>query len=301
MKPGMIFDIQRFSLHDGPGIRTTVFLKGCLLHCLWCHNPEAVSARPQLGYRADLCDHCLACVGVCPKAAHYAMDGAHVYDRAMCQVCGMCVEACSRQALRIFGQGMTIDEVMAIVERDRAYYVRSGGGLTLSGGEPLAQFGFSRGLLERARQAGIHTCLETCGAAPRRRFAELLPLVDIFLFDYKATDPRFHRDLTGVDNRLILSNLHWLLEQGAQVVLRCPLVPGVNDHPEHLRAIASLSNLDPAPTRIEIMAYHDLGRTKAEQVGILAGSLSVPSADETDKSRWLEALRDNGCRNLVVG
>jgi pyruvate formate lyase activating enzyme len=193
------------------------------------------------------------------------------------------------------------DDVMAIVERDRAYYDRSGGGVTLSGGEPLAQFGFARELLEAARNAGIHTCVETCGALPQKCFGELLPLVDVFLFDYKATDPVLHRELTGVDNRLIISNLHWLLDQGAQLVLRCPLVPGINDQPEHLRTIAALSRATPAPLRIEIMAYHDLGRTKAEQIGDTTLMVSIPTAGEAVTSLWLESLRKAGCQNVVLG
>jgi pyruvate formate lyase activating enzyme len=301
MKTGIVFDIQRFSLHDGPGIRTTVFLKGCPLHCSWCHNPEAISAQPQLAYRADLCDHCLACVRACPNEAHYAMDCAHVYDRALCQACGACVDACPQQALRLFGKSMAVDEVMAIVDRDRAYYDRSGGGLTLSGGEPLAQYGFTRELLEAAKRVGIHTCIETCGSVAPERLSELIPLVDVFLFDYKATDPALHLELTGVDNRLILSNLHLLLERGAHIVLRCPLVPGINDQPEHLQAIAALSALVPAPERIEIMAYHDLGKSKAEQIGSAAGRVSISSADEAVKLSWLESLHNNGCLNIDFG
>jgi pyruvate-formate lyase-activating enzyme len=150
------------------------------------------------------------------------------------------------------------DDVMAIVERDRAYYDRSGGGLTLSGGEPLAQFGFARELLEAARNAGIHTCVETCGALPQKCFGELLPLVDVFLFDYKATDPVLHRELTGVDNRLIISNLHWLLEQGAQLVLRCPLVPGINDQPEHLRPLRRSPRANPCAA-----AHRDHGLSRS--------------------------------------
>lgn len=301
MKTGLVFDLQRFSLHDGPGIRTTVFLKGCPLHCAWCHNPEAIRRTPQLAYRVERCDHCLACVGACPHEAHSAADGLHIYDRALCRDCGACVEACPRQALRLFGKSRSVEEITAIVVRDRVYYDRSGGGLTLSGGEPLAQFGFSVGLLEAAREAGIGTCVETCGECSRQRLAKILPLVDVFLFDYKASDPQLHRELTGVDNRLILSNLRWLLGQGARVVLRCPLVPGINDQPEHLKNIAALSQLSPAPERIQIMAYHDLGRSKAEQIGSVAGLSTFPSASEAVKSAWLESLQKYGCSSPELG
>jgi pyruvate formate lyase activating enzyme len=301
MKTGLVFDIQRFSLHDGPGIRTTIFLKGCPLHCAWCHNPEAVASAPQLAYRADRCDHCLACVGSCPHGAHLAAGGLHVYERRLCESCGACVESCPQQALRLIGRNMGVEEIMGVVVRDRAYYDRSGGGLTLSGGEPLAQFDFSMGLFEAAKEAGITTCLETCGAVSHKRLAKILPLVDVFLFDYKASDPRLHRELTGVDNRLIVSNLEWLLGQGARVVLRCPLVPGINDQPEHLQRIAALSHLSRAPERIEIMAYHDLGRTKAGQVGRVPGLAAIPSADAAVKAGWLESLRDYGCGNLELG
>lgn len=301
MNTGMVLDIQRFSLDDGPGIRTTVFLKGCPLHCAWCHNPESISPLPQLAYRPEKCDGCLACIPACPQHAHSAVDGLHRYDRALCHVCGACADVCAPRALSVLGKSQSVDEIMAIVVRDRAYYDRSGGGLTLSGGEPLAQFAFTHSLLGAARQAGIRTCLETCGAGSQQHLAALLPLVDLFLFDYKATDPLLHRYLTGVDNRLILSNLHWLLEQGARVVLRCPLVPGVNDLPEHLRAIAALSRANPSPERIEIMAYHDMGRAKAEQIGRAAGLGSIPSADQAVKNTWFKSLQDYGCKNLVLG
>ncbi len=301
MKTGLVFDIQRFSLHDGPGIRTTVFLKGCPLHCAWCHNPEAIDRSPQLAYRADRCDNCLACVRACPHGAHSAIDGVHTYRRALCRNCGTCVETCPPQALRLIGKTRSVEEVMAIVARDRAYYDRSGGGLTLSGGEPLAQFDFSTRLLTAARHARIGTCVETCGACSPARLAKILPLVDVFLFDYKASDPQLHRRLTGVDNRLILSNLRRLLGQGARVVLRCPLVPGINDQPAHLRSIAALSRLSPAPERIEIMAYHDLGKAKAGQVGRAAGLEAIPSASAAVKSAWLESLQNYGCSNLNLG
>ena len=211
------------------------------------------------------------------------------------------METCPQGALRLIGKTASVEEIMALVLRDRAYYERSGGGLTLSGGEPLAQVGFSLALLRTARTAGIHTCMETCGQTTQKRLAELLPCVDLFLFDYKATDPVLHKKLTGVDNRRILSNLQWLLEQGARVVLRCPLAPGINDQPAHLAAIAALSARTPAPERIEIMAYHDLGKTKAEQIGSAANMAPVPRADAAMKSFWLESLREAGCPNVALG
>ena len=207
MSSGNLFDLQRFSLHDGPGIRTAVFMKGCPLRCVWCHNPESQSRKPQISFRAEVCALCAACVAACKQNAHVVNAtaaatpvGGHEFHREACKVCGKCVEACVYEALQLSGKETTVEIVMAEVLRDRPYYASSGGGLTLTGGEPLAQLDFTVELLTAARSAGIHTCLETSGYASRRAFEKVLPLVDLFLYDYKVTDPRRHREWTGVDN-----------------------------------------------------------------------------------------------------
>lgn len=299
---GIVFDIQRCSLHDGPGIRTTVFLKGCPLRCLWCHNPESYRRSPQIGFQQSRCTSCLNCASACDHQAHRVDPlGNHVLDRERCVVCGQCISACPQEALRLFGREMSVDEVMVEVEADRMFYARSGGGLTLSGGEPMLQFEFTRALLLEARSRGVHTCLETSGQAPSARYEELLPLVDLFLFDIKATDPHKHAALTGIDNALIQQNLALLLDRGAGVILRCPLVPGVNDDTAHLAAIAAWSQREPGPRGIEIMAYHNMGREKAYQVGDQPLLSSVESASETVQQDWLSILHSHGCHMAVLG
>jgi glycyl-radical enzyme activating protein len=298
---GLIFDIQRCSLHDGPGIRTTVFFKGCPLRCVWCHNPESVLHTPEIGYRQDRCHRCGACAEVCEQGAHQVTEEQHLYNRAACIVCEKCVSACPAEGLRKIGDWMTVDQVLTEVELDRAYYQFSGGGMTLSGGEPMLQFPFTLALLQTARQRDLHTCLETCGHSSEAKYGQVLPFVDLFLFDYKATDPELHQRLTGVSNHVILSNLDFLLSNGAQVVLRCPLVPGFNDDAGHLAKIAELSQRYPQLVGIELMAYHELGREKALQVGRAVSLEDVKTTESSEKDRWLAALQSLGCLNAKIG
>ena len=216
-------------------------------------------------------------------------------------VCGQCIPVCPQDALRLIGQELTVDAVLAQVEVDRIFYARSGGGMTLSGGEPMFQFAFTRSLLQGARQRGIHTCLETCGQASRERYAEFMPLVDLFLFDFKAADAEKHRALTGISNTLILENLAFLLDTGASLILRCPLIPGVNDDEAHLQAIAAWSHRSPPPQRIELMPYHDMGKDKAVQIGAKSRLGSVRTADESIQAGWLSRLSNLGCENVIFG
>jgi pyruvate formate lyase activating enzyme len=297
---GVVFDIQRFALHDGPGIRTTVFLKGCPLRCLWCHNPESQAFEPQVAYDAERCQSCEASVQAHAHGVETLGLLADAADFAPGAAAGTLTKACPHGALTVIGQPMTVEEVMAEVLRDEAYYRRSGGGLTLSGGEPLAQPAYAVALLQAAKARGLHTCLDTSGAVARARIVAAAEVTDLFLFDYKATDPAEHRRLTGISNRLILDNLDALYRRGAQILLRCPLVPGVNDTPEHLAGIAALADRYPRLVGVEVMPYHDLGREKASRIGqeyVLAG---VPSADDVTKATWLDRLHDLGCTQARV-
>jgi glycyl-radical enzyme activating protein len=268
MTSAMIFDIQRNSLHDGPGIRTTVFMKGCPLRCLWCHNPESFSEKQDLAFFGDRCTMCGACVDACPHHVHSISNNLHHLDRSACRFCGRCVEACLFDAVRITGKRMTVEEVLRATLRDIQYYRESGGGLTLSGGEPMQQFDFVLELLEKAKKEGIHTCLDTCGMAPVRQFEAVLPHVDLFLFDIKATDPTEHARLTGVSNDRIMANLRFIYRMGGQLELRFPLVPGVNDNPEHLDRIRQLKIEFPGTRGFTIMPYHHTGSLKYTRYGI---------------------------------
>jgi len=199
------------------------------------------------------------------------------------------------------GYETSVDEVLKEVLKDRDYYESSGGGLTLSGGEPMAQFDFAKALLIGAKSYGLHTCMETCGYAPQTHFQEILPLVDLFLYDYKATDPLLHKKLTGVSNDLILSNLAYLYNQKARIILRCPLIPGVNDDEEHLAGIADISRRFPGLDGIEIMAYHNLGTDKSLMLGRQPEYQDKPSASNSQKETWLIKLKDLGCEKVVIG
>lgn len=296
---GRVLDVMRGSVHDGPGIRTTVFLKGCPLHCIWCHNPESQSREIELSFIAERCVSCGACQRACSSGVHRVESGGHAIDRARCARCGACVDACSAGALELKGRMASVGEVIREVLADRAYYESTGGGMTLSGGEPMAQYDFARALLQEARRQGVHTAVETCGFAPTRQYVEIAPIVDLFLFDCKGVDEALHRRHTGVSNRLILSNLAVLSSLDAAVILRCPLVPGENDTEENLRGIAALAKAHSAIRGVEIMPYHRMGREKGVRAGMDI-PFDAPSATPDQKERWIETLRALGVPLLTA-
>jgi glycyl-radical enzyme activating protein len=265
---GMVFDIQKFSLHDGPGIRTTVFLKGCPLRCLWCHNPEAHEAGPEISFIPSKCVGCGVCVQACPQNGHaIASDGTHSFHRTRCRRCGACTETCYAKALESIGGEMSVAAVLTDVEKDKPFYATSGGGMTVSGGEPLFQFDFTLALLQEAKRHGLHTCIETCGFAPFERLERLVPVVDLFLYDYKETDPARHREYTGVPPEVIVDNLVRLDRLGAKSILRCPIIPGLNARDDHFAGIAALANRLRNLGEIHLMPYHPLGHPKSARLG----------------------------------
>jgi len=228
-RTGMIFNIMRFCVHDGPGIRTTVFFKGCTMDCRWCHNPEGLSDRPDLSYRPDMCIQCGECFGVCPNGAVEFSDGRYHHVWSRCQRCGVCAEVCVTGARELIGRHVSVDEVMDEVEKDAVFYSESGGGVTFSGGEPLMQPGFLLSLLDACLERGIHTAVETSGCASWNDLEMISKKVGLFLFDLKVMDDDMHAARTGVSNRLIIYNLEKLASVRDDIVIRIPIIPGVND------------------------------------------------------------------------
>jgi pyruvate formate lyase activating enzyme len=266
--PLWVTNIQRFSIHDGPGIRTTVFLQGCPLRCRWCQNPECLTPGPQLKFTRALCVGCAACVHVCPQSCHSAADGEHRVERAACTKCGRCAAACPTRALEIIGEQRTPEEIMAVVARDRAFYETSGGGVTLSGGEPLEQAEGVVELLRLARERGIHTAVETCGSVEWYTVEAVLAHVDLWLYDLKHFDPAAHRAATGVGNRHILGNLARLLDAGAEVILRVPIIPTQNADDGFLSDLVSYVSDRPALSEVHLMPYNRLAEPKYEAIGM---------------------------------
>ncbi len=287
---GIIFDIQRMSLHDGPGLRTSVFLKGCPLHCIWCHNPESHALRPQVFYKPDKCLKCGACGEIC--ALHTVNAQEHLYARDECRACMKCVQACPAGALEQSGRELSVDETMAVLLRDRPFYEASGGGVTLSGGEVFAQFDFALALARRCKENGLHVAVETSGFAKTGQVEALAAYTDLFLYDIKETDPERHRAFTGVDNVLILQNLHRLNDMGKTVTLRCPIIPGCNDRMEHLRAVAELANSLPCVRQINVIPYHTLGNTKYDWLSREYSLKSTAMPDKDTVNGWISAMRE---------
>jgi pyruvate formate lyase activating enzyme len=266
---GLVFDIQRFSVHDGPGIRTTVFLKGCPLRCLWCQNPESMQRQPEITYIASKCIGCDKCLEVCPEGAIEKMaDGTRRIDRDACTMCGDCVEYCYAGAMNIFGRYLTVPELFEEVERDRDFYTNSGGGVTFSGGEPTAQPDFLRAACREAKERGLHTTIDTCGYTGTETLATILPYIDLVLFDIKHMDSAEHKSLTGVPNELILENLLTISSLGLPVYIRVPLVPGCNDSPDNIRATAAFVADQPTVQQLDILPYHRLGEPKWQRLGM---------------------------------
>jgi len=302
MGKGTTFDLQRFSIHDGPGIRTTVFLKGCPLRCWWCSNPESISPKPQLSYLAARCIGCDACLQVCqPGAITKLSSGPVAIDRAKCTDCGDCAAVCDPKALELVGREVDVDAVMEIVLRDRDYYARSGGGLTLSGGEPLLQPEFAEMLLHAAKNHGLHTCVETSGYAGWEILDRLRLAVDLWLFDYKETDPHRHARFTGRERATVVQRLQQLHDAGAPILLRCPIIPECNARPDHLDGIAALARRLPRLHGVELLPYFDLWRGKLDRFGLkteLPATVRPPS--RATVKAWNDYLRERGVRLVAT-
>lgn len=295
---GMVFDIQHYCLHDGPGIRSTVFLKGCPLSCRWCSNPESQKRRPQLLFYRNLCVGCGACVEVCPrKALSLEADGLHM-DRARCTGCGRCVPVCLQNARVLSGRLMDVEEVCEEVRQHWRIFMHSGGGVTCGGGESLAQPGFLLALLTRLHdELGLHTCLDTSGHAPWRTLRAMLPHLDLILLDIKHMDPARHREATGRDNGPVLRNARELGRRCFPVVIRLPLIPAFNDTEDNLQALGAFLAEVGLP-ELEIMPYHEFGLSKYAALG---QPYSPPPAKAPDVEKAESILRGFGLDVRVHG
>lgn len=256
-----VFAIQRFCTHDGPGIRTTVFFKGCQLRCAWCHNPESQAPQPQIFYAANLCVGCGACVAVCPKSRHLLANEQHIFQREYCTRCMVCARACPTGALQQVGTAMSVEEILREVERDRAYYECSGGGITLSGGEPFAQPAPAIEILKMAKQRGIHTAVQTCGAVSIDTLRAAAPFVDLFLWDIKDTDPARHLANTCAPLDPILDNLHTIAATNANIIIRAIIVPHINDSAVHRHKLGQLG------FPVQYIPYRPLEKPKHQLLG----------------------------------
>ncbi len=291
-----IFDIQRFSVHDGPGIRTLVFFKGCPLHCAWCSNPESQTRDPQLMFYPEKCIGCQRCVGVCETGASFVVDNVVRYDRALCNSCGRCVDACPADARRMAGTLMDVAQVMEEIEKDWLFYQRSNGGVTFGGGEATLYPAFVDAVALRCQAKGIHTAIETCGFADWSVLERATRHIDLVLYDVKHMESDVHRALCGQGNELILANLAKLCRlRRSEIVVRVPILPGLNDDEAHINHLARfVGALDGGVKRVELLAYHRFGVKKYERLGreYELDGMGVP--DDEDLAAIKEVMESHG-------
>jgi pyruvate formate lyase activating enzyme len=299
---GTIFDVKRFSIHDGPGIRTTIFFKGCPLNCAWCHNPEGIAATREMMYWEKRCARCGTCMDICPQnAISPSPEGTFIIDPNLCTLCGDCAQACPYEARRIVGREVTVAQVMADIERDVVFYDESGGGVTFSGGEPLMQPGFLLALLQACREREIHTAVDTTGFAAPGILDRIGDNADMFLFDLKLMDDERHQVHTGVSNALILSNLRRLSSKGHNVIVRTPILPGINDDDENIVRTGEFVSSLAGPPQIDILPYHNTGVDKYHKLG---KTYRLPDLKSLSNSRMTEianTLRGFGLQVTIGG
>lgn len=289
---GQISDYKRMSVHDGPGIRTTLFLKGCPLRCLWCHNPENLHVQPSLSFTQKLCASCGACVDVCPQHVHRIEGGLHEIRYEACINCGACMRECFTGALKLYGEESTSEAAAARLLEDQVFYEQSGGGVTFSGGEPLLQSGFLQETMALLKMHGIHIAVDTCGDVPWEAFEAVLPYTDLFLYDIKHIDPELHRKGTGAGNERILENLRRLQACGVSVEIRTPVIPGYNDDEKTLHGIAALLRDCPRVATWRLLPYHSMAKAKYEAIGM---PYAMPDTEMPDANR-MRSLQKELCR-----
>ena len=281
MQTGQIFDIKKYAIQDGPGIRTTVFFKGCPLSCWWCHNPEGLDVATQRLYRPERCIGCKSCLEACSNGAIEKLNGRLLWNAAACGYCQACAKACPAEAIEFVGKTMTVEEVVAEITKDTLFYDQSSGGVTISGGEPFMQPSFLIQLLDTCGQLEIHRSVDTSGHVDTRTLLEAATRVDLFLYDIKHMDPEMHYRYTGVSNDLILANLRQLSRQGARIIIRLPVVPGINTDEENIDRTGSFIASLPGVTEINILPYHRAADAKYQSLDLKnkAGDVQRASDD----------------------
>ena len=293
---GIIFDLKRFAVHDGEGLRSTLFLKGCPLRCPWCQNPEGISQKPILWYNPQVCLHCGSCVAACPHSALTHTDRIHI-DHNVCEQCGKCVDVCPAAAMSLYGKTVTAQEAADMLLRDRVFFEEKGG-VTLSGGEALMQWQFAAEVLRLCKEAGADTAIETCLLAPRQALEAMLPVTDHFLVDIKFMDADLHRHHLGADNRQILQNFEWLLEKGAKILVRTPLIPGYTATEENIRSIARYLHATAPQVPYELLNFNPLCRSKyaaLEQDYPVSGNALTAE----QMQQFYEILAQEGITNII--
>ena len=281
MNTGIIFNIKKFAIHDGPGIRTTVFLKGCPLRCQWCHNPESWLRKPEISLDQEKCIRCYQCVSLCPEQAIFLKDDYPYTDQKKCALCSTCVSICPAQARGIIGRRISTVKVIRELRKDLIFYQESDGGVTFSGGEPLEQIDFLAELLLICKEESIHIAVDTCGYAPWSNLERILSLVDLWLFDLKILDEQKHKHYTGVSNQLILENLRRLSKKTKKIEIRIPLIPGVNDNIEEMAEMAGLIR-SLSLSEVNILPFHRLGLEKYRRLGLSANMEEIGALSQKD-------------------
>ena len=296
MNTGTIFDIKKFAIHDGPGIRTTVFLKGCPLRCMWCHNPESWLRSPEIMFDYKKCIQCYQCISLCPAKALEIKDSYPCTDKERCQSCGTCVVICPGKAREIIGKNVNVEQVLVEIKKDLIFYQQSQGGVTFSGGEPLLQIGFLSKLLSLCQQEGIQTAVDTCGYVPWTSFEKIEKLVDLWLYDIKLIDEKKHYRYTGISNKLILDNLKKLSGKTCDIEIRIPVIPGVNDSPQEFRKIATLLNSFELK-KISLLPFHKMGLEKYSRLGLEQPMAEDPTISPAHLEKLQQLLQ---AKNLQV-
>lgn len=298
---GIIFDIKKYAIHDGPGIRTTVFLKGCPLRCQWCHNPESWQPEPEPMFRPTQCLQCGHCIEICPQHAIRFKDNIPLTDRLLCVRCGTCTVTCPRQVRKIAGRRITVKEVMTEILKDTVFYDESGGGATFSGGEPLMQPAFLTALLHECNLAGIHTVVDTSCQSSRDVLEQIVPMVNLFLCDIKHMNPDKHQRFTGESNADILANLSFLTESKCQIIVRVPIVPGFNDTQEEIEAIADHVKSQKYIKQIDLLPYNKSGVSKAGRLSDKIEILQCDRPEEETLKSFAEIISKRGLDVKIGG